>query len=234
MQLYLPVVLQWRRVIKSLCWKLIFVCARWDGPLLTVICRSTRVEINTTQINCQLINQSPHRQLLFFSLLLSALVLTYLIDFECRKWGEFRVCTEKKSHSRILVKTLIGFFQKSKLNQIFFWYRHEYLLVCMFWNNFFLYLIMMSSSKIFFFPAQARAHFKQGQSPIWKKRIFCMHGVHRISDSFRILLTNKTFKFINAYQGWQQNQPDPAALHFTVLAVCVRSIQGGTLWYRGC
>ena len=47
-----------------------------------------------------------------------------------------------------------------------------------------------------------------------------MHGVHRISDSFRILLTNKTFKFINAYQGWQQNQPDPAALHFTV-AVCV-------------
>ena len=56
-----------------------------------------------------------------------------------------------------------------------------------------------------------------------------MHGVHRISDSFRILLTNKTFKFINAYQGWQQNQPDPAALHFTVLAVCVRSIQGGTI-----
>ena len=113
-----------------------------------------------------------------------------------------------------------------KLNQIFFWYRHEYLLVCMFWNNFFLYLIMMSTSKIFFFPAQARAHFKQGQSPIWKKRIFCMHGVHRISDSFRILLTNKTFKFINAYQGWQQNQPDPAALHFTV-AVCVWS----TGWY---
>ena len=41
-----------------------------------------------------------------------------------------------------------------------------------------------------------------------------MHGPQhrRISDSFRILLTNKTLKFINAYQGWQQDQPDPAGI----------------------
>ena len=72
---------------------------------------------------------------------------------------------------------------------------------------------------------QKRRLKKQGQSPtsnMKKEPFVCM--VHRISDSFRILLTNKTFKFINAYQGWQHSPTWPS---------CALTVpQGGTLCVR--